>query len=56
MDMRVQAVRLTSRQIRLSLRLSCDGEGNYSTEVSAPTLPRKASSEVTGARTANRHR
>ncbi len=28
MDMRVQAVRLRSRQIRFSIRLSCDGEGN----------------------------
>ena len=28
MEVRVQAVRLTGRQIRLSLRLSCDGEGN----------------------------
>ena len=28
LDMRVQAVRLTMRQIPLSRRLSCDGEGN----------------------------
>ena len=28
MDMRVQAVRLVSRKIRLPIRLSCDGEGN----------------------------
>jgi hypothetical protein len=56
MDMRVQAVRLESRKIRFPLRLSCDGEGNISTEVPDPTLPRKASSEVRGARTANRHR
>ena len=56
LDLRVQAVRLVSRQIRLPLRLSCDGEGNYSTEVPDFTLPRKASSEVRGARTANRHR
>ncbi len=28
LDMRVQAVRLIRRQIRESLRLSCDGEGN----------------------------
>ena len=56
MEVRVQAVRLTSRQIRLSQKLSCDGEGNLSTEVPDPTLPRKASSEATGARTANRHR
>ena len=27
-----------------SIRTSCDGEGNYSTEVSDVTLPRKASS------------
>ena len=44
------------RQIRRYRSLSRDGEGNYSTEVPDPTLPRKASSEEQGARTANRHR
>ncbi len=38
------------------LRTSCDGEGNNSTEVPDVTLPKKASSEKTAARTANRHR
>ncbi len=37
-------------------RLGRDGEGNDSTEVFDLTLPRKASSEAEGARTANRHR
>ncbi len=40
----------------LPLRTSCDEEGNNSTEASDVTLPRKASSEKTTARTANRHR
>lgn len=40
----------------LSKRISCDGEGNKSTEVPEVTLPRKASSEKTMTRTANRHR
>ena len=39
----------------LSVRTSCDGEGNNSTEVPDVTLPRKASSEKTTTRTANRH-
>jgi hypothetical protein len=39
-----------------SLRPGCDGEGNFSTEVLDLTLPRKASKEEQGARTANRHR
>ena len=38
------------------VRLSCDAERNFSSEVPDFTLPRKASSEVIGARTANRHR
>jgi hypothetical protein len=37
-------------------RLGRDGEGTISTEVLDLTLPRKASSEAEGARTANRHR
>ena len=40
----------------LSVRLSCDAERNFSSEVPDFTLPRKASSEEAGARTANRHR
>ncbi len=40
----------------LSIQISCDGEGNNSTEVPDVTLPRKASSEKTMTRTANRHR
>ena len=48
--------RRVSRQIRSPQTLSRDGEGNLSTEVPDPTLPRKASSEEQGARTANRHR
>jgi hypothetical protein len=40
----------------LAIRLSCDRERNFSSEVPDPTLPRKASSEEAGARTANRHR
>ncbi len=39
-----------------SVRMSCDGEGNISTEVPDVTLSRKASSERPTARTANRHR
>jgi hypothetical protein len=54
--MAVQAVRLRIRQIRFSYRLSCDAERNFSSEVPDFTLPRKASSEEAGARTANRHR
>ena len=46
----------SGRQIRLMLMLKRDGEGNYSTEVSDSTLPRKAAIEDIGARTANRHR
>jgi hypothetical protein len=38
------------------LRPSCDAERNHSSEVPDFTLPRKASSEEAGARTANRHR
>jgi hypothetical protein len=56
LDMAVQAARLGDRQIRLLVRLSCDAEGIVSTEVPDFTLPRKASSECAGARTANRHR
>ena len=45
------------RQANPSLaRLSCDAERNFSSEVPDFTLPRKASSEEAGARTANRHR
>jgi hypothetical protein len=40
----------------LFVRLSCDAERNFSSEVPDFTLPRKASSEEAGARTANRHR
>ena len=40
----------------LSIRRSCDAERNFSSEVLDFTLPRKASSEEAGARTANRHR
>ena len=54
MDVCAQAVRKLGRQIRLTIS-SCDGEVNV-TEVPDFTLPRKASSKVTGARTANRHR
>ena len=54
--MSVQAVSLSGSQMLLFLRTSCDGEGNNSTEVPDVTLPRKASSEKTMARTANRHR
>ncbi|MBK4782986.1 hypothetical protein CUZ96_2891 [Enterococcus lactis] len=54
--MSVQAVSLKRSQMLLFLRTSCDGEGNNSTEVPDVTLPRKASSEKTAARTANRHR
>ena len=39
-----------------SLRTGCDGERNNSSEVPDVTLPRKASSEKTTARTVNRHR
>lgn len=47
MEESVQAVRLMCRQIRTSLRLGCDGEGNFeSTEGLALMLPRKASSEA----------
>jgi len=61
MDMSVQAVSLDRSQMSESqmlslLRTSCDGEGNNSTEVPDVTLPRKASSEKSTARTANRHR
>lgn len=56
MDMSVQAVSLDRSQMLLTIRTSCDEEGNNSTEVSDVTLPRKASSEKTMARTANRHR
>ena len=38
------------------MRPSCDAERNISSEVPDFTLPRKASSEDAGARTANRHR
>ena len=44
--MLVQAARLMCRQIRTWIRLSCDGEGNHSTEGHGFKLPRKASSEV----------
>ena len=54
--MSVQAMSLDVSQMLTSLRTSCDGEGNNSTEVPDVTLPRKASSEKTAARTANRHR
>ena len=43
--MGVQAVRLEVSEMLASLRLSCDGERNLSSEVSDVTLPRKASSE-----------
>ncbi|MEQ7313803.1 hypothetical protein ABQD77_15735, partial [Enterococcus gallinarum] len=56
MDMSVQAVSLSGSQMLLLSRTSCDEEGNNSTEASDVTLPRKASSEKTMARTANRHR
>ena len=56
LDIRVQAVRLGNRQNPFPVRLSCDGERNVVAEVPDSTLPRKASSEVRGARTANRHR
>ena len=56
MDVHAQAVSESDRQIRLTRITSCDGEGNFSTEVSDSTLPRKASSQDTGACTANRHR
>lgn len=54
--MSVQAVSLEMSQMLISIRTSCDEEGNNSTEASDVTLPRKASSEKTAARTANRHR
>jgi len=44
--MLVQAARLVCRQIRTPIRLSCDGEGNLSTEGHAFKLPRKASSQA----------
>jgi hypothetical protein len=56
METPVQAGRECGRQIRHTCILSRDGEGKYSTERVDPMLPRKASSEFTGARTANRHR
>ena len=56
MDMSFQAVSLSGSQMLLLSRTSCDEEGNNSTEASDVTLPRKASSEKTMARTANRHR
>ena len=43
--MSVQAISLDVSQMLTSLRTSCDGEGNNSTEVPDVTLPRKASSE-----------
>ena len=43
--MSVQAMSLDVSQMLTSLRTSCDGEGNNSTEVPDVTLPRKASSE-----------
>ena len=52
---RVQAVRRKMRQIPFSRTPSCDGKGGYP-QVPDFTLPRKASSEAGGARTANRHR
>ena len=54
--MSVQAVSLSESQMLSLLRTSCDEEGNNSTEVLDVTLPRKASSEKTTARTVNRHR
>ena len=54
--MSVQAVSLSGSQMLLLSRTSCDEEGNNSTEASDVTLPRKASSEKTMARTSNRHR
>ena len=42
--MSVQAMSLDVSQMLTSLRTSCDGEGNNSTEVPDVTLPRKASS------------
>src|SRR5690625_1786990 len=54
MEACVQAVRESGRQIRLTIS-SCDGEETIS-EVPDSTLPRKTSSEITGARTRNRHR
>nr|OTP09888.1 hypothetical protein A5888_004086 [Enterococcus sp. 9E7_DIV0242] len=56
MEEHVQAMSLEVSQMLTSLRTSCDGEGNNSTEVPDVTLPRKASSEKTTARTVNRHR
>ena len=53
---RVQAVRPLRRQIRVTLRLGCDGEGKEVPEAADFTLSRKAASETVGARTANRHR
>lgn len=56
MEVPVQAGRECGRQIRHTRIPSRDGEGTISTERVDPMLPRKASSESTGARTANRHR
>ena len=53
---RVQAMRLTCRQIRRLLRLGRYAEGNIVPEAADFTLSRKAASETVGARTANRHR
>ena len=46
LEERVQAARVADRQIRPPWSLSCDGEGNVSTEGHEFTLPRKASSQA----------
>ena len=51
-----QAVSQVKSQMLLTALTSCDGERNFSSEVADVTLPRKASSEYSTARTANRHR
>ena len=45
LEMRVQASRARDRQNRLASSLRGDGEGNSSTEVTDPMLPRKTSNE-----------
>ena len=56
MEVPVQASRVCGRQIRRTQSPRRDGERNSSSERTDPMLPRKASSEAAGARTANRHR
>ena len=52
----VQAKRLSCRQIRMTIRLIRDEERKYSSEADDFTLSRKATREIQGTRTANRHR